>query len=418
LAPLVVLTSLFFMWGFLTCLNDIIIPHLKGMFELTYAQAMLVQFAFFAAYFVMSLPAGAVVRRLGYKGGIVAGLVVAATGCAGFHPAAGVRSYGLFLFALFVLASGITLLQVAANPFVAALGKPESAPARLTLTQAFNALGTTIAPLFGSALILSHPAPTNVNGAGSAAALEAYRASEAASVQGPYLGLTLMLLILAGAIALSRLPRIHEEPRLGAKLGFAALLREPHLTRGALAIFLYVGAEVAIGSLLVSFLQEPSIGGMSEASAARLVALYWGGAMVGRFVGTVTLRRFQPGKVLSVHAACAAALLAVVIGGSGKTAVYAVLAVGLCNSVMFPTIFALAIAGLGARTSQASGLLCMAIVGGALVPLAQGALADASTVQASFLIALLCRTVPARQLVARFTSAQRRSTDSPLVVTG
>lgn len=386
MAPLVVLTSLFFMWGFLTCLNDIIIPHLKGVFELTYAQAMLVQFAFFAAYFAMSLPAGAVVRRLGYKGGIVAGLLVAAAGCAGFYPAAAARSYGLFLFALFVLASGITLLQVAANPFVAALGKPESAPARLTLTQAFNALGTTIAPLFGSALILSRPAPTDAG----AAVSEAYRATEAASVQGPYLGLTLTLLVLAGAIALSRLPRIHEESQLAPKLGFAALLREPHLTRGALAIFLYVGAEVAIGSLLVSFLQEPSIGGMSEASAARLVALYWGGAMVGRFIGTVTLRRFQPGKVLSAHAACAAGLLALAIGGSGNTAVYAVLAIGLCNSVMFPTIFALAIAGLGARTSQASGLLCMAIVGGALVPLVQGALADASTVQASFVIALLC----------------------------
>ncbi|HVY32748.1 MAG TPA: L-fucose:H+ symporter permease [Polyangiaceae bacterium] len=391
-APLAVLTSLFFMWGFLTCMNDIIIPHLKAVFELSYARAMMIQFAFFAAYFVMSLPAGAFVKRFGYKSGICTGLLVAATGCALFYPAAGARSYGLFLSALFVLASGITLLQVAANPFVTALGKPESASARLTLTQAFNSLGTTIAPVFGSAVILSTAVKSKGELAGmTAAAVDVYRASEAASVQRPYLALAVTLVLLAAAIAAFRLPRLSAASHVSAASTTAgSIWRTRHLVLGAVAIFLYVGGEVAIGSFLVNFFKLPEIGGLTEAAGAKLVSLYWGGAMVGRFVGTFTLRRFDPRRVLGLHAAGAVLLIAVAMLAHGPGAVYSILAVGLFNSIMFPTIFALAIEGMGERTGQASGIVCMAIVGGAIVPVLQGALADSIGVQHAFALAALC----------------------------
>jgi FHS family L-fucose permease-like MFS transporter len=396
LAPLSVLTTLFFMWGFLTCLNDIIIPHLKGIFELNYAQAMMIQFAFFTAYFVVSLPAGSIVKKVGYKAGIIIGLGVAAAGCLLFYPAAGARSYAMFLGALFVLASGITLLQVAANPFVAVLGKPETASSRLTLTQAFNSLGTTIAPMFGSMVILS----TAVKSAAelktmSPAAAEAYRLAEAASVQKPYLGLTGALVLLAVAIAAFKLPKIEG----GAVEGAATTGEDSahksawsyrHLVLGAVAIFVYVGGEVAIGSFLVNYFKEPTIGGLTESEGARLVSLYWGGAMVGRFIGTVTLRMFKPGKVLALHAVGAVALIALTMVTTGSVATYAVLAVGLFNSIMFPTIFTLAIDGLGKHTGQGSGILCMAIVGGALIPVLQGFVADAIGIHHCFIVALLC----------------------------
>jgi FHS family L-fucose permease-like MFS transporter len=394
LAPLAVLTSLFFMWGFLTCMNDIIIPHLKAVFALGYARAMLVQLAFFAAYFLMSLPSGVLVRRVGYKSGIVVGLLVAALGCALFYPAAGLRSYGLFLSALFVLASGITLLQVAANPFVAALGSAESASARLTLTQAFNSLGTTLAPLFGSALILSTAVKSKAELSRlGAAALEAYRLTEAASVQRPYLGLAATLVVLALAIGAFKLPKLTSVHETAGRTNVEAqpsIWRERQLLLGALAIFLYVGAEVAIGSFLVNFFKLKAIGGLAEAAGARLVTVYWGGAMVGRFVGTLTLRAFMPGRVLCVHALGAALLVLLATLSSGPLAMYAILAVGFCNSIMFPTIFALAIDGLGERTGQGSGIVCMAIVGGAIVPVLQGAVADAIGVQRAFAVAALC----------------------------
>jgi FHS family L-fucose permease-like MFS transporter len=397
LAPLSVLTTLFFMWGFLTCLNDIIIPHLKGIFELNYAQAMMIQFAFFAAYFVMSLPSGAIVKKVGYKTGIIIGLLVAAGGCFLFYPAAGARSYTMFLGALFVLASGITLLQVAANPFVAVLGKPETASSRLTLTQAFNSLGTTIAPAIGSFLILSTAVKSKLELAQmSPAAADAYRLAEAASVQKPYLGLTGALVLLAVAIAAFRLPKIDGG---GVEGGDAVVSNDGahksawsyrHLVLGALAIFVYVGGEVAIGSFLVNYFKEPSIGGLTESDGAKLVSLYWGGAMVGRFIGTFTLRMFKPGKVLALHAVGACLLIALTMVASGSLAMYAVLAVGLFNSIMFPTIFTLAIDGLGKHTGQGSGILCMAIVGGALIPVLQGFVADGIGIHHCFIVALLC----------------------------
>ena len=393
-APLAVLTTLFFMWGFLTCLNDIIIPHLKAVFELNYAKAMLIQFAFFTAYFVMSLPSGRIVTRFGYKNGIIVGLGGAALGCLLFYPAAAARSYNLFLLALFVLASGITLLQVAANPFVAELGRPETASSRLTLTQAFNSLGTTIAPQFGALLILSTAAKSSAEIAQmSPAAADAYRLAEASSVQHPYLGLAATLVLLALAIALFKLPKIEDvtpaaDPRAGGERKSA--WSYPHLVLGALAIFLYVGGEVSIGSFLVNYFKEPSIGGLTEADGARLVSYYWGGAMVGRFIGTMTLRMWKPAKVLAVHALAAVGLVLLTMAAHGSLAMWSIIAVGFFNSIMFPTIFTLAIEGLGQHTSQGSGILCMAIVGGAIVPVAQGALADAIGIHHGFIIAALC----------------------------
>jgi FHS family L-fucose permease-like MFS transporter len=395
LGALAVLSTLFFMWGFITCLNDVIIPHLKVVFDLNYAQAMMIQFAFFTAYFVVSLPSSQIVRRVGYKNGIIIGLVVVGLGCLAFYPAAAVRSYAIFLLALFILASGITLLQVAANPFVAILGKPETASARLTLTQALNSLGTTLAPFFGSALILATVAKSaDELKAMAPAAREAYRLAEAASVQKPYVGLAIALFILAGAIAWSKLPKISASDEVAGQEGEANGPKNAfgyrHLMLGAVAIFVYVGGEVAIGSFLVNYLKEPAIAGLPEKVGATYLPYYWGGAMVGRFLGTPLLRYFRPGRVLALFACIACILVLTTMITSGSVAVWSVLAVGLFNSIMFPTIFTLAIARLGKHTSQGSGILCMAIVGGALVPVIQGAIADRIGIHHCFIIPALC----------------------------
>lgn len=385
-----VLTSLFFMWGFLTCLNDILIPHFKAAFSLSYAKAMLVQTVFFAAYFIVSLPAGRLVSRVGYHKGIVIGLATAALGCFGFYPAASARSYEMFLAALFVLAAGITILQVSANPFVAVLGPPETASSRLTMAQAFNSLATTLAPFFGSALILAVASKSTAElGAMAPAEAEAYRLAEAQSVQLPYVGLAIALLLLGVVMAVVKLPKIQGHSETTSS-GFGALLGHRHLIWGAVGIFAYVGGEVSIGSFLVNYFKEPAIGGLTETDGARLVSYYWGGAMVGRFIGTVTLRMWKPSKVLAWHVTAVVILLAVTMSTSGSVAMLSVLAIGLFNSIMFPTIFTLALEGLGALTSKGSGLLCMAIVGGAVVPLLQGVLADKVGVHPSFVVPLLC----------------------------
>jgi FHS family L-fucose permease-like MFS transporter len=393
-APLAVLTTLFFMWGFLTCLNDILSPHLKSVFELSYAEIGLVQTAFFGAYFVMSLPSAFVVKRFGYKGGIIIGLFGAGLGCLLFYPAAAVRSFPLFLLALFVLASGITLLQVAANPFVAALGKPETASSRLTLTQAFNSLGTTLAPLFGAAFILATQAKSSDEiKKMSAAAADAYRFAEASSVQTPYLGLAAALVVLAIAIMIFRLPKIEDVTPVDVDAGAdnrRSAWSHPQLVLGAVGIFVYVGAEVAIGNYLVSYFKEPAIGGLTEAHGAKLVALYWGGAMVGRFIGTVTLRFYRPAKLLSIYALAACALVLITMAATGHLAMWSIIAVGLFNSIMFPTIFTLAIDGLGRNTSQGSGILVMAIVGGAIIPPLVGKVADVIGIHYCFCIPALC----------------------------
>jgi FHS family L-fucose permease-like MFS transporter len=383
LLPLFWLTSLFFMWGFLTCLNDIIIPHLKGVFELNFAQSMLVQFCFFGAYFLVSIPAGALVKRIGFQRGIVVGLVIAGLGCLMFYPAAAIRVYALFLAALFVLAAGITILQVAANPFVTVLGPAETASSRLTLTQAFNSLGTTIAPAFGAFLILSS--------APEGATLVEIQAHEAQSVQGPYLMLFAALLVLSAIFAFLKLPKIIQGAAapIGQISGTSAWAY-PHLVLGAVGIFVYVGAEVAIGSFLVNFLSDPNIVGMTELKAGTMLTYYWMGAMIGRFAGAAIMRYLPAGKVLAFNAAVACVLVAIATVSSGNIAMFAILAVGLCNSIMFPTIFSLALNGLGEHTSQGSGILCMAIVGGAIVPLAQGGLADAIGLQAAFFLPIFC----------------------------
>ncbi|MEF9927882.1 MAG: sugar MFS transporter [Massilia sp.] len=388
---LFIVTILFFMWGLITSLNDVLIPHLKSIYTLTYMQAMLVQLCFFGAYVVVSLPAGALIRRLGYQNGAVAGLLVAATGCALFYPASN-GGYGLFLFALFVLASGITILQVAANPYVTVLGPARTAASRLTLTQAFNSLGTTVAPALGGFLILS----TVALSADQLALLPeadriAHRAAEAAAVQGPYLGLAAALALLAVLFALARLPKIaFQDTTTAAVDGKGGAMAYRHLVLGALGIFLYVGAEVSIGSFLINFIGEPHIAGLSHADAARYVSLYWGGALVGRFIGFAVMRYVSPGKSLAVTALGSMALVLTAIFTDGSLAMWAIIAVGLCNSIMFPTIFSMALHGLGKFTGQGSGILCMAIVGGAIVPFIQGILADTVGLQISFLVPAAC----------------------------
>lgn len=388
-----VATSIFFMWGFLTCLNDILIPHLKAVFELNYAKAMLVQFTFFGAYFLMSLPAGRLVARLGYKQGIVAGLVIAGIGALGFWPAAELRIYGAFLGALFVLATGITVLQVAANPYVALLGPERTASSRLTMAQALNSLGTAIAPIFGGLLILGNTVKsTDELAALPLAEQVAYRTAEAQSVQGPYVGLAIALFALALFVFLFRLPALTEssEQADSSRHTYGDALRHRHLLFGVLAIFFYVGAEVSIGSFLVNYLSLPNIGGFSEKEATHYVSLYWTMAMVGRFAGSALLVRFSPRKLLALFALVNVGLLALTMGSEGKLALYSVVATGLFNSIMFPTIFALGIERLGPLTNKASSLLIMAIVGGALVPFVQGLLADRIGVHHSFVLPLLC----------------------------
>lgn len=383
---LTALTSLFFMWGFLTCLNDILIPYLKAVFSLNFTQAMLIQFCFFTAYGIVSTPAGKLVRKIGYQKGIVCGLSVATIGCLLFIPAAHYVVYPIFLGALFVLAAGITILQVSANPYVTALGNPETASSRLTMTQAFNSLGTTIAPFFGSILILS---------AATAGAHELQQSQNADSVIVPYLILAAALAILAIIFSRLKLPVISEhnlteQSEANIPSNSRSAWDYPHLVLGAIGIFVYVGAEVAIGSFLVNFIAEPHIAGLPESQAAHYVAYYWGGAMVGRFIGAAVMQKVRPGYVLAFNASMATLLIAVAAFGSGKIAMYAILLVGLCNSIMFPTIFALAVNKLGPHTSQGSGILCTAIIGGAFIPLLQGVLADAMGIQLAFILPIFC----------------------------
>jgi len=371
------LTTLFFMWGFITCLNDILVPYLKGLFDLTYTQALLIQFCFFSAYFVVSVPAGMLVSRIGYQSGIVTGLLIAGAGCLLFYPAAAAHYYPLFLLALFVLAAGITILQVAANPYVSVLGRPETASSRLTMTQAFNSLGTTLAPFFGAWLIfggMDAPAPGEVT---------------ESTVQIPYLLLAAVLIVMALVFAFLRLPKLGKKD-VNLDITSGSAWRYRHLVLGAVGIFVYVGAEVGIGSFLVSFITQPDISSLDAQKASHYIAWYFGGAMVGRFIGAYVMQYIAPGKVLAFNAVCAVILLALTISSSGSLAMWALLLVGLCNSIMFPTIFSLAIAGLKQHTGQGSGILCLAIVGGAVLPLAQARLADVVNVQIAFIIPLLC----------------------------
>jgi FHS family L-fucose permease-like MFS transporter len=387
--PLAVVTTLFFMWGFLTSLNDILIPHLKSIFDLSYTRAMLVQFAFFSAYFLFSAPWSKAVNVVGYQRSMVAGLLTMTVGAFLFIPAASAASYPLFLTALVILACGITGLQVAANPYVVVLGKPQTASSRLDLTQAFNSLGTTIGPKIGGLLILS-AAPLALEQLRQLApqVLQAYRVQQAASVKMPYAVIGVALLLLALLIGASNLPRIettHAEQKRDD-----TIWRHRNLTLAAIGLFVYVGAEVSIGSFLVNYFGLPEVRGLSAKTAAGFVSFYWGGAMIGRFLGAGILRRVKAGNALAFCAIAAATLATVSMLVDGYAAMWSILAVGLFNSIMFPTIFSLGEAELGTLTGSGSGLLNMAIVGGAIVPLLVGAMADRVGLHHAFIIPVIC----------------------------
>jgi FHS family L-fucose permease-like MFS transporter len=389
--PLAVVTTLFFMWGFLTCLNDILVPHLKPIFDLNYAEVMLIQFAFFGAYFLFSIPSAKVIDWMGYQRSMVVGLLTMGVGAFLFVPAASVPSFPLFLVALIVLAAGITCLQVAANPYVTVLGKPETASSRLNLTQAFNSLGTFLAPFFGGLLILS-AAPRTMQEIRSLApdALQAYRLHEAATVKTPYVGLGIALVLLAVAIGSFKLPKIpHAQHKVGEKVN-DSIWKHPNLILGAIGIFVYVGAEVSIGSFLVNYFSQPEIGGLTEKVAASFVAFYWGGAMVGRFIGSGLLQKMKTGGLLGICSVCAAALVTISMLSTGHFAMWSIILVGFFNSIMFPSIFTLGVAELGPLTGDGSGIMIMAIVGGALIPLAQGAIADRIGIHHAFFLPVIC----------------------------
>jgi FHS family L-fucose permease-like MFS transporter len=367
-------STVFFMWGFVTVLNDILAPHLKAIFHLNYAQTMLIQFTFFSAYFLLSLPSAKIISAIGYHRSIVLGLAVMAVGALLFIPAASVPSYGLFLGGLYVLASGMTLLQVSANPYVAALGPPDKSSSRLNLVQALNSLGTTVGPWVGGFLILSGAS------------------SDASTVRLPYFGIAVLLGLLAIAIARFPFPTITqiEDPSHHTAVEGDTVWRHRNLVFGALGIFVYVGVEVAIGSFLVNYFMQPDIGGFTAQAAARYVSLYWGGAMVGRFLGAALLRKIPTGPAVGVAALVASLLVTTSIFTTGSVAMWSILAVGLFNSILFPSIFTLGIAGLGKLTGKASGIMIAAIVGGAIIPLAQGALADHIGLHVAFFLPAVC----------------------------
>jgi len=379
---LVVLTTLFFMMGFITCMNDILIPHLQKIFELTNVQAMLIQFCFFTAYAITSIPMGFLVGKVGYKNGVIGGFALAAIGCLLFYPAASSHSYATFLGALFILASGITLLQVAGNPYVTLLAKPGKESATLTVVQAFNSVGTTVAPTVGSFLIMTD-ATENIS-----------KVEQISSVQIPYLGLAGLLVMLAAFVKMLRLPdarKIAAEESEQNHDGKHSVWQYRHLVFGAAGIFCYVGAEVSIGSLMVNVLGF--LKGLDHKPAAQLLSFYWGGAMVGRFLGSAIMTKIAPNRYLAFNATAAVALLGVAMlagKASADVAMWALLAIGFFNSIMFPTIFSLATKGLGRFTSSASGVLCTAIVGGAVVPVVQGWAADTYGLMISFVVSAIC----------------------------
>ncbi|QMU64331.1 MAG: MFS transporter [Flavobacteriaceae bacterium] len=410
----ILLTSLFFLWGFITVLVDSLVPRLRELFTLTYREAILVQFAFFGAYFVLSVPASYILSKIGYKRGILLGLLTMATGCLLFYPAASYRVFGVFLVAYFILAGGMTILQVAANPYVAVLGSEEGASSRLNLSQAFNSLGTAIAPAVGALFILSDTIKNKEEIASlSSEAKETYFTSEALAVQKPFLGLAIFIVLIAAVFLFAKLPKLISEKSAGT---YAQVFSQRNLMLGVLGIFFYVGAEVSIGSFLVNYFQESGMvpliresntlmaiadtvatlffksldGADDKALLGIFVIFYWSGAMVGRFIGSYLTKIMKPGKVLSMFAASAVLLIIVSITTNGLVSMWSILAVGLFNSIMFPTIFTLAIDGIKDLKPKGSGLLCMAIVGGAIIPLICGALIDGIGFKLAFLFVTVC----------------------------
>lgn len=408
------LTMLFFLWGFITVLVDSLIPRLKDVFEMSYAKTVLVQFAFFVAFFVFSLPAGFLLSKIGYKKGIISGLLTMAFGCLLFYPAASYRAFPVFLVGYFTLAGGITILQVAANPYVALLGSEAGASSRLNLSQAFNSLGTTLAPIVGALFLLSDSvkSSTEINGLNPTEKAD-YFMAEAATVQTPFLFIAGFIAILALVFSNIKLPKLLQESPKG---GYGALLKNKLMMLGALGIFVYVGAEVSIGSFLVNYFSDMNLapliaqhetmmqiantiastfnktfsGSDPKSLLGIFVIFYWGGAMIGRFVGAYLTRILSPGKVLCIFAFLAISMILISINTNGLLSMWSILAVGLFNSIMFPTIFTLSLEGLGDLKAQASGLLCMAIVGGAIIPFAFGNLIDGFGFHTAFILTIFC----------------------------
>lgn len=369
--------ALFFIFGGITSLNDVLIPKLKELFSLNYTQAMLVQFCFFAAYAIVGLPAAGLIKRIGYMRGAVTGLLTMMAGCVLFIPASLSGVYGIFLFALFILASGVVIVQVVANPLISMLGPVSTTHSRLTFAQAFNSLGTTVFPYFGAILILGSLATVTADQL-SGAELSAYRSAESRAIVSGYLGLAIALAVVACAVWLFRNRLRGERHESSSLLAGLSLLRRPRFGFGTLGIFLYVGAEVSIGSIIVSYLMQDHVLALPEGAAGRLIPFYWGGAMIGRFIGSALLRTINPGLLLALVAMGAIALLGLSANTTGVVSGYSLLAIGLMNSIMFPTIFSLACQKLGASAADGSGIINVAICGGAIVPLAVGALADVS----------------------------------------
>jgi len=389
-AALSVLATVFFMWGFATVLNDILVPHLKAVFSLNYGQSLLIQFVFYLGYLLMSLPAAKLLERIGYKRSIIFGLLGMAGSALLFVPAAAFASFGVFLIALFFLASAITLLQVAANPYVAVIGPANTASSRLNLVQAFNSAGTTVAPVFGGILILGRSAGGTAAG-GDVALTSAQRAADAQAVELPYVLIAGVLVALALLVWRVRMPDLAAENRRAAReeRKRQSLWHHPNLVFGVPAIFIYLIAEIGIGSTLVNFISLPQIGAMSHAEAANYLTLFWGGAMAGRFLGAYAMRKVSGERVLAIVSIGALVLCLTAVATKGALAMWCLIAVGLCHSVMFPTIFTLGIRGLGPLTEEGSGLLIMAIAGGALSAL-QGVIADHVGLQLSYLLPAAC----------------------------
>ncbi len=385
--------ALFFIFGGITSLNDVIIPKLKELFTLNYTQAMLVQFCFFTAYLVIGIPGAALVKRIGYMRGAVAGLLTMMAGCLLFIPASQTATYGVFLFALFVLASGVVIVQVVSNPLISLLGKSETAHSRLTFAQAFNSLGTTVFPFFGAILILGSLASISADQL-SGPELDAYRTAETQAIVNGYLGLAVALAIVAAVVWMFRNKLQGEKHEPSSLLGGFSLLKRPRFGYGALCIFLYVGAEVAIGSLIVNYLMQAHVMGLQEQAAGKLIGLYWGGAMIGRFIGSAILRMVSPGMVLAFVSAGAISLILISTNTSGTVSGYALLAIGLMNSIMFPTIFTLACEKLGSRAADGSGIINVAIFGGAVIPLLTGVVADATgSLAAALILPAICYAI-------------------------
>ena len=402
--------ALFFIFGGITSLNDVIIPKLKELFTLNYTQAMLVQFCFFTAYLVIGIPGAQLVKKIGYMRGAAVGLMTMMAGCLLFIPASATATYGLFLLALFVLASGVVVVQVVSNPLISLLGPAKTVHSRLTFAQAFNSLGTTIFPPIGSALILGGLAAVTASQL-SGAALDQYRVNETRAIVHTYIGLAVALAVIAAAVWMFRNKLPGEKHDHSPPLAGFSLINRPRFGFGAMCIFLYVGAEVSIGSLIVNYLIQKDVLGTTAEAAGKMVAFYWGGAMVGRFIGSYFLRILSPGKILATLATGAIVLILISANTTGTTSAYSLLAIGLMNSIMFPTIFSLACEKLGPRAADGSGIINIAIFGGAVVPLMTGFLADQSgSLHFALVLPAVCYAI-----IASFGIYARRPAEGPLM---